>query len=166
MTEIIPIDRPKAGRAVGRTIGRTPLPLSGRQVYVLFTDVEETLHAVEVACRLARAFGGRVSVVHFRPLDFGVPLEAPAGISPAETEAFRERLSAACGEADVTVTVCVCRDARRALPTVIDAHSLVVVGGHRRWWPTRSHRWQRVLEQAGYVVAFVDDAVEERSTSE
>lgn len=157
MTEIIPIDRPRAGRATGDT-PPTPqaAPTRGR-VYVVFTDIEGTLRAVRVARRLAPAFGGRVTVVHFRPLDFGAPLDAPAGISPAETEGFRARLEAE--GLDVDVNVCVCRDARRALPTVIDAQSLVVVGGHRRWWPTGADRWRRILEAAGRLVVFVDEAV-------
>jgi hypothetical protein len=164
MTEIIPLDRSKTGPAAGQTPRRRPTESSRRQVYVLFTDIDGTLSAVRVAARFALAFGGHVTVVHFRPLDFVVPLDAPTGISPAETEAFRERLSAeGC---DVDITVCACRDARRALPAVIDAHSLVVVGGHRRWWPTGADRWRRRLEEDGYVVTFVNEAIEERQVNE
>jgi hypothetical protein len=160
MTEIIPLTRARTGGPRGGRPAGDPATRAPRQLYVLFTDLEATLRAVRVAERLAPAFGGRVTVVHFRPVDFGAPLDAPAGISPAESEAFRERLEEAGGEVDVTV--CVCRDARRALPSVIDPHSLVVVGGRHRWWPTAADRWRRMLEDDGYVVAFVNGAKEER----
>lgn len=164
MTEIIPIARGGTlGNAGGRP-GREQARSAPRRVYVLFTDLEETLGAVRVARRLAPAFDGRVTVVHFRALDFGASLDAPAGISPAETEAFRERLEAEGCEVDVNV--CVCRNARRALPAVIDAHSLVVVGGQHRWWPTPSDRWRRTLEEEGYAVVSVNQAFEERPVNE
>ena len=157
MTEIISMDRAKRGGTGASTARPRPAAPADRRVYVLFTDVEGTLRAVRVATRFAPAFGGHVTVVHFRPLDFGAQLDAPAGISAAETETFRERLAAESGEVDVTV--CVCRDARRALPSVLDPHSLVVVGGQHRWWPTGAERWRRRLEAAGHLVVFADEAV-------
>ncbi len=160
MTEIIPITRARSGRTTGEATGPGQVTPAPRRVYVVFTDIEDTLNAVTAARRFVPAFGGHLTVVHFRPLDFGAPLDAPAGISPAESEAFRERLEAEGGEVDVNV--CVCRDARRALPSVIDPHSLVVVGGRHRWWPTAADRWRRMLEHEGYVVVFVNDAIEER----
>lgn len=154
MTEIIPIADSRIGRSVGRRPGRQQVPSSRQRVYVLFTDLEETLGAIRVAKRLADALAGRVTVVHFRPVDFGAPIDSPSGRSPAETDAFRERLEAeGC---DVDVRVCLCRDARRTLPMVFDDHSLVVVGGHHRWWPTAADRWRRTLEAAGHLVVFVD----------
>ncbi len=152
MTEIIPIESARNGRAGGETRPAPAAP-SSQRVYVVFTDIEGTLNAVRVARRLVLASGGRVIVVHFRPLDFGAPLDAPAGISPVQTEEFRERLEQGGGEVDVSV--CLCRDARQALPTVLGAHSLVVVGGRRHWWRTAAERWRRTLEQAGYAVVVV-----------
>lgn len=155
MTEVISIDGPRADRDVAAG-SRRAWAEPRRGLFVLFTEAESTLHAVRAARRFAPAFGGRITVVHFRPLDFAAPLDAPSGVSPAETEAFRERLAEE-GD-DVEVTVCVCRDARRALPSVIGAHSLVVVGGHHRWWPTGADRWRRRLEASGHLVVFVDEA--------
>lgn len=157
MTEITLIDSSRTGPARGETLGPRPTAQSRRRVYVLFTDIEGTLRAVGVARRFAPAFGGHVTVVHFRPLDFAAPLDAPSGISPAETDEFRERVAAEGCEVDVEV--CVCRNARRALTSVLDPHALVVVGGHHRWWPTVAERWRRRLEAAGHMVVFADEAV-------
>jgi hypothetical protein len=135
--------------------GREPCHLESGDVYVLFTSPDETLRAVRVARRLARAKASGVTLVHFRPIDFGAPLEEPGGLSPVQTEDFKERLGA--DDSDTRIRVCLCRDARQAIPSIIPAHSLVVIGGHRRWWPTRSDRWRRTLEDRGYVVVFVND---------
>jgi hypothetical protein len=154
MTEIIPIARQMFGRTASRGAGRDRTRAIPRRVYVLFTDIEETLCAIRVARRLAGPLSGRLTVVHFRPIGYGEPLDNSSGRSPAETGVFRERLEAE--GADVDVRVCLCRDARRMLPLVFEAHSLVVIGGHRRWWPTPAHRWRRTLEAAGHLVVLVD----------
>jgi hypothetical protein len=137
---------------MGETIPTTRAP---HEVYVLFTGFTETLSAVRVASQLASAVGGGVTVVHFRPIGFLMPLDHPSGLSPVETDAFKAGLAAeAC---DARVRVCLCRDPRQALRSVIDRQSLVVIGGRRGWWPTASHRWRRTLEQAGYVVVSVTE---------
>jgi len=126
-------------------------------VYVIFTSIDETLRAVRVARRLARAMRSGVTIVHFRPIGFGAPLEEPAGLSPVETDAFKARLEAE--DCDARIRVCVCRDARQAIPSVLQEHSLIVIGGRRRWWPTPSDRWRRTLEGQGYLVVLVDETL-------
>jgi hypothetical protein len=152
MTETIhPFPIPPA--FVGRVL-RHSAELATDRVYVLFTSPDETLAAARVGGGLARALGGRLTVLHFRPVDFAAPLEAPSGLSPAETEEFRTRL-----ETEVTgaeVRVCVCRDARTALPNILTRRSLVLVGGQRHWWRTSADRWRRALEGAGHLVVMVD----------
>ena len=160
MTEIIPLTRARTGGATSGRPGREPTTWAPQQVYVLFTNLEETLRAVRVAGRLASAIGGGVTVIHFRSIGFGAPLEHPAGLSPVETDAFRARLAAE--DCDARVRVCLCRDTRQAIRSVIDGHSLVVIGGRRGWWPTPSNRWRRMLEEEGYVVVFANDAIGER----
>jgi hypothetical protein len=124
-------------------------------VYVIFTTADETVGAIRVARTLARPMESGVTVVHFRPIDFGMPLEEPSGLSPVQTEEFKARLEAVAP--DTRVRVCVCRDARQAIPSVLPPHSLIVIGGRHGWWPTRSDRWRRTLEALGYVVVFVGD---------
>jgi hypothetical protein len=132
---------------MGEIIPPTRAP---QEVYVLFTGFTETLSAVRVASQLASATGGGVTVVHFRPIGFLMPLDHPSGLSPVETDAFKAGLAAE--ECDASVRVCLCRDPRQAIRSVVDPQSLVVIGGR---WPTTSHRWRRMLEQAGYLVVFV-----------
>jgi hypothetical protein len=123
-------------------------------VYVVFTSIEETLAAVHVAGDFARALGVPVTLVHFRPVPYALPVDQPCGISPVETEAFIARLRAE--RLDVRVRVWSCRDERRAMRLAFKGHSLIVVAGRRHWWPTRSRRLRRMLDQAGHFVVFVD----------
>jgi hypothetical protein len=164
MTEIIPITRARTSDTASGSPGREQATWAPQQIYVLFTSPEETLGAVRVARRLASTTGSGVTVIHFRSIGFGAPLDHPAGLSPVETEAFRARLAAEDG--DVRVRVYLCRDVRQAIRSVIDGSSLVVIGGRRGWWPTPSKRWRRMLEEDGYVVVFVNGATDERQFDE
>jgi hypothetical protein len=160
MAEVIPLTRTQTR---GLTVGRSRLePTTGapQEVYVLFTGFAETLRAIRVASQLASATRGGVTVIHFRPIGFLMPLDHPSGLSPVETDAFKARLAAEdCG---VRVRVCLCRDPRVAIRSVIDRDSLVVIGGRRGWWPSPSARWRRMLEEEGYVVVLANEAGGER----
>lgn len=153
MTENVRAFDPKHAD-IRRVLGRRD-EVGTDRVYLLFTSFEETLAAIPVASRLARALRSRLTVVHLKPVAFGAPLEDPCGLSPVETNEFRARLEAE--HSDAEAKVCVCRDARAALSAVFKSRSLVVLGRHRRWWPTYADRWRRTLEGAGHVVVVVDE---------
>jgi hypothetical protein len=156
MAQIIELAPQTREKAVSQ---HEPWRVGPGEVFVIFTSTGDTLRAVRVASRLAREMRRGVTIIHFRPIGFAAPLEEPPGLSPVETDAFKARLAEeAC---DARIRVCVCRDARQAIPSVLPARSLVVVGGRHHWWPTRSDRWRRDLEARGYVVAFVDETAAE-----
>jgi len=138
----------------GRLVEFTGPSIRTDAVYVVFTSIEETLAAVRVAGDFARALGVPVTLVHFRPVPYALPVDQPCGISPVETEAFIARLRVEC--LDVRVRVWSCRDERRAMRLAFKGHSLIVIAGRRRWWPTRSGRLRRMLEEAGHYVVFAD----------
>jgi hypothetical protein len=142
-------------RATPPVLGRRDEFATDR-VYLLFTSFEETVAAIPTASRLALALRSRLTVVHLKPIPFAQPLESPCGQSPVETREFRARLETEDCEAETRV--CVCRDAGAALSTLLSRRSLVVLGGHRRWWQTPADRWRRKLEAAGHLVVLVDEA--------
>jgi hypothetical protein len=123
-------------------------------VHVVFTSIDDTLAAVRVAGDFAKALGVPVTLIHVRTVCYALPVDAPCGMSPVETDAFIERLRAE--NLDVGVRVYVCRDERHAILLAFKPHSLIVVAGQRGWWPTESARWRRMLEAAGHFVVFVD----------
>ncbi len=145
--------------AIAKETGRV-LPEPGDQsirtdaVYVVYTSFDETLKGVRVAGGFAKALDVPVSLVYLRKVPFAVPVDAPSGMAPVETKAFIDCLRAEGVE--VQVRVYLCRDKRRATGLALPRHSLVVVAGHRRPWPTEAGRWRRRLEGAGYFVVFVD----------
>jgi hypothetical protein len=126
--------------------------------YVVFTTIDETLAAARVARDLAAAMDVPSVLLHFRTVRFAPAPNVPIGISPVETEAVIAQLRAE--GVDTRVRLCCCRNEHQAIPYAFKPHSLVVVAGHRGWWPTRSERWRRALETAGHFVVFVDTSAE------
>jgi hypothetical protein len=154
MSQVIQIPTAVVERPETDSTDRTSPAIRTETVYVVFTSIDETLAAARVAHRLAGAMGVPLTIIHFRAVPFPLPVDEPTGVSPAETEAFVARLRAE--GLDARVRVYLCRDERRTIPFAFKAHSLIVVAGQHRWWPTPSERWCRTLEAAGHLVVFVD----------
>jgi hypothetical protein len=123
-------------------------------VCVLFTTEEETLAAARVASRLAKAMHVPLSVTDVRTVPYPLSVDAPSESSPVETETFKRRLEMA--DVDARVRVFWCRNRKTVVPMAFRGHSLIVIGGRRRWWPTKAERCRRQLEAAGHFVLFVD----------
>ena len=153
MNEIIELMR-TAAKAGTRLLEPDVPAIRTDGVYVIFTAIDDTVAAVRVADDLAKAMTVPLTLVHFRNVPFQLPVDAPDGISPVETDAFVARLQAE--GFDVRVRVYLCREERRTISLAFRRHSLVVLAGRRRWWPTLAERWRRWLESAGHFVVFVD----------
>jgi hypothetical protein len=123
-------------------------------IYVVYTSIDGTLAAVRVAGNFGKVLGVPVNLIYFRTVPYVLPVDAPCGISPVETDVFIERLRAE--GLDVRVNVYLCRDEHRAIAAAIKPHSLIVIGGRRSWWPRESERWRRMLEAAGHFVVSVE----------
>jgi len=155
MGHVVAHDFNKIHLAELRPQERSSPPVRTSEVYVLFTSVHETLAALRIAKALASALGVPLTLVHLRTVPYSDRIEGPAGTSPLETDAFARCLRAQGLE--VRVRVYWCRSARRAIPQAFGPHSLVLIGGRRRWWPGRSDRLRQALEAAGHFVVFVDE---------
>jgi hypothetical protein len=137
------------------------VPVHTDSVSVLFTTEEATLAAACVAAPLAAAMAVPLTVIHFRTIPFPLFVDAAASLSSIDHDAFKERLQAQ--GVDARVRVYLCRNRDSVIPMAFRGHSLIVLGGRRRWWPTAAERWRRRLEAAGHFVLFVD--VRERRRS-
>lgn len=124
------------------------------EIYAVFTSIDETLAAVRVANTLARALAVPLTLIHFRSVPYELPIDAPDGPSPIETGGFVDRLRAEGVNARVRVYLC--RNARQSIRAALKRHSVIVIGGRHRWWPTRAERWRQALEAEGHFVVFVD----------
>jgi hypothetical protein len=153
MTPLAPITLRQPAPPPARIPGNHDLRTSA--VYVVYTSTDETIAALRIAGEFARALNVPLILVHYRAVPYPLAVDHPAGVSPIHSEQFLERLRAE--EIDVVSRVYLCRDDRRAIGAALNMPSLVVVGGRRRWWPTKAQNWQRALEAAGHYVVFVEE---------
>jgi hypothetical protein len=144
---------------------RQPAPPSARTpdnhdlrtnaVYVVYTSTDETFAALRIAGGFANALSVPLILVHYRTVPYPLAVDSPTGVSPIHSEEFLCRLRVE--HIDAQSRVYLCRSDRRAIGAALNMPSLVVVGGRRRWWPTKAERWRRALETAGHYVIFVEE---------
>lgn len=125
-------------------------------VTVLFTGLVPTVKALTVARGIGRALGVAVSVMVVKTARYGPGGGAVPTAIDAETDALQRRLRAA---GDVRLRMFTASRASEALSVALAPHSLVVVGGRRRWWPTSVSRMCDWLEAHGHYVLFVDEVL-------
>jgi hypothetical protein len=153
MTPLAPTTRQQPALPPARTSDSHDLLTNA--VYVVYTSTDETLAALRIAGGFAVALNVPLILVHYRTVPYPLPVDFPTGVSPIHSEEFLERLRAE--EIAVVGRVYLCRDDRRAIGCALKRPSLVVVGGRRRWWPTKAQSWRRALETAGHYVVFVEE---------
>jgi hypothetical protein len=121
-------------------------------IAVVFTSVEATLAALKEAGRLADSLHARVELVVPQVVPYPLPLESPPVLIDFNEKRFR--IIASQSPVETSVRIYLCRDAAETLHKVLRPGSLVVMGGRRRWWPTREEAMARTLRKAGHEVFF------------
>ena len=121
-------------------------------ISVVFTSVEATLAALKQAGTLASSLGARITLVVPQVVPYPLPLESPPVL--VEFNEKRFRLIASQSPVETTVRIYLCRDGLEILTHVLSPGSIVVIGGQKRWWPTREKKLARQLRQAGHEVFF------------
>ena len=137
--------------------GRPALPLGEEadqklNIAVVFTSVESTLPALKEAGNLANSLGARIKLVVPQVVPYPLPLETPPIL--VEFNENRFRVMASQSPVETSVQVYLCRDRFETLVSVLKAGSIVVLGGKKRWWPTKDELLARQLRRAGYEVLF------------
>jgi hypothetical protein len=121
-------------------------------VAVVFTSVEATLAALKEADSLANSLGARITLVVPQVVPYPLPLETPPVL--VEFNENRFRVIASENPVETSVKIYLCRDRFETLTSILEPGSIVVVGGRRRWWPTKDEVLARQLRGAGYEVMF------------
>ena len=87
---------------------------------------------------------------------YPLPLSEPQ-INPEFTgDRIRAMLSQHPG---VDVEVCLCHEKLNAPLAVLKPHSLILIGGRTRFWPTEENRIARDLRRRGHEVVFVKQSL-------
>jgi hypothetical protein len=115
-------------------------------VVVIFTSVESTVHALRRAGALATRLSAHITLVVPQVVPYPLPLTSPPVLLDFSERRFR--VIAAESPVDTTVRLYLCRDQMETLAAVLEPHSLIVLGGRKRWWPTEEKR----LARAGHEV--------------
>ena len=122
-------------------------------VVVIPTSVDATVMALKRAGALAESLGARITLVVPQVVPYPLPLTSPPVLLDFQERRFAE--IAKESPVEIRVQLYLCRDQLETLGKVLRPHSLVVIGGRRRWWRTREEKLARKL-QAGHEVIFTE----------
>ena len=123
-------------------------------VAVIFTAVDPTIAALKQAGALAGRLNARIILLVPQVVPYPLPLESPPVL--VEFNESRLRLLARESPVETAVRIYLCRDRLQTLETVLDPHSLVVVGGRKRWWPTEEKSLATKLRRGGHEVIYTE----------
>jgi hypothetical protein len=141
--------RPAPGRPAQPTRVEADQQLN---IAVVFTSVESTLAALKEAGSLANSLGARIKLVVPQVVPYPLPLETPPVL--VEFNENRFRVMASQSPVETSVQIYLCRDRFQTLTAALTPGSIVVLGGRKRWWPTKDETLARQLRRAGYEVLF------------
>ena len=123
---------------------------SGLNVVVVFTTPHATISALRSASGLAVSLGATIKLVVPQVVPYPLPLTSPPVLLDFQEKRFREL--AAASPVDIRVQLYLCRDQLETLKIALKPHSIVVIGGRKRWWPTREQRLARKLQNHHEVI--------------
>jgi hypothetical protein len=125
------------------------------EITVIFTSLRPTLRAMRRAADLARRLGARIALVVPQVVPYPLPLASP----PVLLKFNEHRFFAFAKESHVetTVRIYLCRDRAECVADMLRPHSIVFVGGQKRWWPTAESRLAKKLQRADHEVVFVEE---------
>jgi hypothetical protein len=124
------------------------------EVFVVFTNRDGTLAALEMANRLTERLSARLRLIRLFEVPYSLPLDQPG----VQVEFLERELSTLAGQAlmEVSAQIFLCRDKQRALQSVMRSGAPVILGGRKRWWPTPEQRLAQALARAGHHVIFAE----------
>ncbi|MGO8788912.1 MAG: hypothetical protein ACLQVL_16225 [Terriglobia bacterium] len=126
----------------------------GLEVLVIFTDAPGTVAALQMADELAQKLEAQIKLLMPYEVPYTLPLSKPA--VPVEFLEGQIRKLVSKTRLEVAAHIYLCRDKRRALEILLRPHSLVAVGGKKRWWRTPAQNLARDLQKNGHHVIFAE----------
>jgi hypothetical protein len=125
-------------------------------IVVIFTSSSATVGALMEAGSLAESLNAQITLVVPQVVPYPLPLTSPPVLLDFQENRFRE--IAKESPVNIRVRLYLCRDTLETLNRVLKPRSLIVVGGRKRFWPSREKRLVRRLRHAGHEVIFTETA--------
>jgi hypothetical protein len=125
-------------------------------IVVIFTSSSATVAALMKAGTLAESLNAQITLIVPQVVPYPLPLTSPPVLLDFQENRFRE--IAKQSPVNVRVQLYLCRDTLETLSEVLKPRSLIVVGGRKRFWPSREKRLARRLRHAGHEVIFTETA--------
>jgi len=140
-----------------QTVGPTGVPdqasNASLEIVVIHTKPSETLSALKMAAELASGLAP-VRLLAAQVVPYPLDLYAP----PISAQFLESHYAGLVSQAAVNASVDIRlgRDAGDVIEAGLGPHSVVVLGGRRRWWPTATMRLARRLGRLGHQVVFTN----------
>jgi len=139
-----------------------PGPLTGSpqpklQINVVFTSTRHTPSALAAAARYARDLDAQIHflVIQAVPVHYSSLSYPPVSLQFVQERA--RRMALACAEdIEIRVQVYLCGDSTQCILRVLKPHSVVIIGGSKRWWRTHEDRLAAVLRSNGHRTVLID----------
>jgi hypothetical protein len=142
--------------AISRPDAQPPESGSHRlEISVVFTSPEFTVTALKRAAALAGNLDARITLIVPQVVPFPLPLASPPVLIDFQEARLRE--IASNSPVETVVRIYLCRSRWELLQTVLEPHSLVVLGARAQWrWFTRERRLARKLRHVGHEVVMAE----------
>ena len=124
------------------------------ELAVVFTSFDATIAALKMAGALASGLSAHITLVVAQAVPYPLSLEDP----PVLLDFIRPRLGQIASDSPVETTIrhYLCRDRLVTLTAVLKRSSIVVIGGRKKWWPTREKILARRLRRFGHDVILTE----------
>jgi hypothetical protein len=122
------------------------------ELIVIHTNISDTLHALKTAAQLAQDLSARIRLLVLEIVPYPLPLHHPDVSLPYTQRRFRTLAEDVAIETIVDIHLV--RDPQKALDSILEPHSVIVMGAKRSWWPTANRRTAKRLERAGHQVIY------------
>ncbi|HEY7392774.1 MAG TPA: hypothetical protein VH640_29915 [Bryobacteraceae bacterium] len=155
-SQIVPAFEKQFEPAISRPAAQ-PAEFGGHrlEISVVFTSPEFTLTALRRAATLAGNLGAYITLIVPQVVPFPLPLTSPPVLLDFQEARLREIASNT--PVETLVRIYLCRSRWELLQTVLEPHSLVVLGARMQWsWLTHERRLARKLRRVGHEVVMAE----------
>jgi hypothetical protein len=136
-------------------------------VTVIFTTPEGTVAALKSAADLSTQLGARLTLLVAEAVPIHFSLDRPhVSIDFLQRRSWALVYAAGIVDEEVKIQICLCRNRRLALKSMLAPHALVVIGGRPHWWRTAERKLQNFLRRLGHQVIWVESEKQSRPQAE